>query len=101
MRDIALLYHIQEVSSSIGSNFKSKVYLKGQGSLATALQLENRLLSKSITVTYLAKENLQNADLVDSFKNADPASDDERRSFVFRGMILIPLFVSMPIIDLY
>ena len=49
---------------------------------------------------YPTKENLWNVDSVGSFKNIDPASDDEARYFAFRGIILIPLFATMSIIDL-
>ena len=98
--DIALLHHIQEVSGGIGLNFKSKACLKGWGSSATALQLEDRLFSESVTVICPTKENLWNADSAGSFKNVDPASDNEARSFAFRGMIPIPPFAAMSIINL-
>ena len=77
-----------------------KVYLKGKSSLAIALQLEDRLFSESATIVRIVKENLWNTDLAGNFKNADPALDNEVRSFVFRGIILILLFASMPIINL-
>ena len=100
MGDIALLNHIQEVSGGMEWNFKWKAYLKGWGSSAIALQLEDRLFSESVTMICPMEENLWNADSADSFKNVNPASDNEARSFAFRGMIPNPLFVMMSIIDL-
>ena len=51
--DIMFFHHIQEISGWVGSNFKSKLYLKGWGLSATALQLEDRLFSESMNI-YIA-----------------------------------------------
>ena len=73
-RNISLLHHIQEVSGGIGSNVKVKACMKGWGTSATALELDDGIFSDSILTSCPKKDDLWAATSSDGFKGVEPES---------------------------